>query len=68
VTVIASGTTALSLRSGTKGACRHVGTPTLVSNRTEKESVESVVYFEGEASSPLYRRALGITASGLRSV
>ena len=43
-----------------------------VSNGTEKECVESVVksesYLEGEASSPLDRRALVITAFGLCGV
>jgi hypothetical protein len=56
-----SGTVAMSLCGGTKGACRHISTQ--VSNGTEKECVESVVksesYLEGEAMSP--RHTLGIT-------
>jgi hypothetical protein len=43
-----------------------------ISNGTEKESVRSVVEsdvsLEGEASSPLYRRVLVITVSGLCGV
>ena len=31
VTITASGTAAMSLRGGTKGACRHVSTPALKS-------------------------------------
>ena len=70
MTVTASGTKVLCLRGGTKGACRH--SDAQVSNGTEKECIESVVksesYLEGEASSPLYRRALVITVSGICGV
>jgi len=72
VTATTFGTTALSLRGGAKGACRHVSTPTLKSVMELRKSAESVVksesYIEGEASSPLYWRALGITVSGLWGV
>jgi hypothetical protein len=72
VMVTASSTAATSLRGGTKGACKHVNTPTLKSvMELRKECVRSVVqsdvYFESEASSPLYKRALAITVSGICS-
>jgi hypothetical protein len=41
--VTASGTAAMSLYGGTKGACRHVSTPTLKSVMELKDSEEDVL-------------------------
>ena len=49
----------MSLRAVTKGACRHISTPTLKSvMELRKSVVKSESYLEGEAKSPLYRCAL----------
>jgi len=64
VTITTSDTTIMSLRGGTRGACRHVST-TLKSLMKLRKCVESDVYLESEASSPLYKRVLVITVSGL---
>jgi hypothetical protein len=70
VLVTVFGTAAMSLSSGTKGACRHVNIPTLkLVMELRKECVRSVVksdvYLEGEASLPLYKRTLAITVFGI---
>lgn len=63
---------AISLRSGTKGGCRHVSTLTLMSvmklKRVCRRFCVSEAYLEGEVSSPLYRSALSMTVSRLCEV
>jgi len=72
VMITVSGMAVTNVRGGTKGACRHVSTPTLKSVMEQKECLESVVkiesYLEGEAMPPLYSRVWGITSCGFRSV